>query len=204
MTEGVTAYPLSWPSWQPRTPSGQRKPAAFRSQTSQPIRRHVTVSDARSRLSDQVERLGAGYVVLSTNLELRLDGQVRAGAADPADPGVALYFRLGGRAIVLACDRWDRVAGNMAAIAAHIEALRGQDRWGVGTLEQAFAGFAALPPPTNPDDWFTVLGKPSTLAAAEAEYRRKMKFAHPDAGGSEDRAARLNAAIAQARREMLR
>jgi hypothetical protein len=33
------------------------------------------------------------------------------------------------------------VADNIAAIAAHIDAIRRQDRYGVGTLDQAFAGY---------------------------------------------------------------
>jgi len=36
------------------------------------------------------------------------------------------------------------VSDNIAAIAAHIEALRAQERYGVGTIEQAFAGYSAL------------------------------------------------------------
>ena len=160
------------------------------------------MADARERLSEQLDRLGARYVVLSTNLELRLDGQPRGNQAEPQDPGVALYFRLGDRPIVLACDRWISVAGNMAAIAAHIDALRGQERWGVGGVEQAFAGFSALPPPIAPGDWRSELDNPATLAEAEVRYRRKIASAHPDAGGSHARAATLNAAIAQARKEL--
>ena len=102
------------------------------------------MTDARERLADELDRLGARYVVLSTNMELRLDGQPRAGQSEPADPGVCVYFQLKDRPTVLPCDRYTTVAGNMAAIAAHIEATRAIERHGVGTLEQMFTGFQAL------------------------------------------------------------
>ena len=155
---------------------------------------------ARARLQAEVERLRATSPILSSNVELRLDGQPRAGRAEPVDPGVALYMRLRGQPVVFACDRWDKVAGNMAAIAAHIEAMRGMARWGVGSVEQLFTGYTALPAPLVPDDWRSALQQPRDLAAAEEAYRRLMRAAHPDSGGSTASAAALNAAIAAARR----
>lgn len=205
MPDAPAAYPLSWPNGWPRTPAGSRKPAAFRSvsgtggastyRKSAPIR----LTDARQRVSDELHRLGARNPVLSTNLELRLDGLPRGGQAEPADPGAAVYFQLRKRPIVLACDRWNTVAGNIAAIAAHIEAMRGMERWGVGSVEQLFTGYLRLPAPMVPDDWRGVLGDPATLAEAEATWRRKIRDAHPDRGGSAAKAAALNAAIAAAR-----
>ena len=62
----------------------------------------------------------------------------------PDDPGVAVYFQLHDKERVLACDKWDTVADNIAAIAAHIDGIRRQDRYGVGTIDQAFAGYSAL------------------------------------------------------------
>lgn len=193
MTDGVAAYPLAWPPGRPRTPDRDRKGPAFRS-----AGRTITPAVARTRVSDEVDLIRGRLPVLSSNLELRLDGQPRAGQQEPRDPGVALYFRLADRPVVLACDRWITVAGNMAAIAAHIEALRGQERWGVGTLEQAFAGFMALPQPAS-QDWREVLGHPATLGAAEHNWREGMRTAHPDRGGSAATAALLNVAIAEAR-----
>lgn len=135
----------------------------------------------------------ARYVTLSANLVLRLDGQPRAGQPEPQDKGVAIYFQLDGRDTVLACDKWDRVADNIAAIAKHIEALRGIDRWGVGTAAQAFAGYQALP---LPEQWWQVLEVPARASADEinAAYRVKARSAHPDSGGSNAAMARVNAA----------
>lgn len=196
----IAAYPLHWPLGRPRTAS----------RTSAPFNRKVhngrwnetkrlTISVARDRLQDELERLRATGIVLSTNVELRLDGSPRSDRSPPADPGVALYFKLKGRDTVLACDRWDSVADNIAAIAKHIEALRGIERWGVGTLEQAFAGYQALP---APEQWWQVLGvgNQATRAEIDAAYRAKARTAHPDTGGSDAAMARLNAARDEALR----
>ena len=43
-----------------------------------------------------------------------------------------LYFRLKDKPIVLACDRYDTVEANLAAIAAHIDAMRAMERHDVG------------------------------------------------------------------------
>lgn len=168
----------------------------------------ISVAAARERLSDELDRIGARYPVLSTNLELRLDGLPRGGTSNPSDPGVAVYFQMAGKPIVLACDNFVTVAMNMAAIAAHINAMRGMARWKVGRTEQMFAGYTALPsamPAGRP--WWQVLGftlepphSPPTLTQCEAGYRHLMKDAHPDAGGTHERAAELNAAIAEARK----
>lgn len=61
------------------------------------------------------------------------------------DRGAAVYFEMKGKPVSLACDKWNRVEDNIWAIAKHIEALRGQQRWGVGSIEQAFRGYTALP-----------------------------------------------------------
>ena len=64
-------------------------------------------------------------------------------------------LELDGEPHALACDRFDRIEDNIAAIAAHIETLRGQERWGVADMKQAFAGHVALP---APEQWWQVLG----------------------------------------------
>lgn len=71
-----------------------------------------------------------------------------------------------------------------------------QDRYGVGTLQQAFAGYAALPP--SPDhDWRVVLELPPgrvTVEQVETNFRKLARTAHPDVGGSVDAMSRINAA----------
>lgn len=194
------AYPLAWPNGRPRTTS--RKSALWRSGG-----RPLTLTDARRRLREQLEALtplGRNYradeLQLSTNIRFTASGarDMNVSRRDPVDVGVAFYFRLDGKPHVLACDRWDTVQDNIAAIAAHIEALRGQERWGVADLAQAFAGHVALPPPSAaPEQWWEVLDLPSsraTRADIDRQYRFLAMSAHPDKGGSHAAMARLNAA----------
>ena len=210
--EPVQRFPLAWPLGWRRTVPQRRQRAAFSKTTTirqetvpgQPTTvrkiRALTVSDAIQRLTGELDRLGAKSEVLSSNVSLRLDGLPRSGQTEPDDPGAAVYFRLLVKPRCLACDRWDRVADNIAAIAQHIDALRRIDRYGVGTMEQAFAGYAALPP--SAEEWWTVLGIKSdaTLTQMEDAFKRLAKMQHPDVGGSHDQMTRLTAAREAARR----
>jgi hypothetical protein len=213
MNESATRFPLSWPDGWPRTNSYQRQRATFRSSrqssyvngqgqtVTQTSAKALTVADAIKRLSGELGRLNATNEVLSTNVKTRLDGLPYSNQPEPADPGAAVYFRLKGKPRCLACDHWNRVADNIAAIAQHIDALRRIDRYGVGTMEQAFAGYAALPP--SGDDWRSVFGLNgnATIEIVEAKYRELARQHHPDIGGDPLQMSRLNAARDAARRE---
>jgi hypothetical protein len=189
------AYPVNWPVGRLRTESWKRKPALFRHEG-----RPLLFDQAVRRLQEQAELFGlvAGFyrareLTLSTNFELRADGRPRRDRGTPADPGVAFFFELDGKPILLACDRWATIPDNIAAIAADIEAKRGQERWGVSTLHEAFAGHVALP---APEQWWQVLGLTAAAPAdlIQRRYRELARRAHPDTGGSEAAMARLNAA----------
>lgn len=192
------AYPLQWPAGWPR--ARYRSTARFQQKKSDGWMGQVTIATARERLQRELDLLGAMYVTLSTNVELRLDGQPRSDRRDPVDTGAAVYFRLQGKDIVLACDKWDRVADNITAIAKHIEALRGMDRWGVGTASQAFAGYERL---AAPEHWTATLGLSldATREQINQAYRQRAQTAHPDKGGSTAAMAHLNAARDAALRE---
>jgi hypothetical protein len=225
-----SAYPLYWPRGRKRTPANQRRGDApfsvgehyaVTATTRNPgdgrtlehtIRKHrtktVTLPIALDRLEDQLARLGAQAPVLSTNLELRLNGQPRAGQKDPEDPGAACYFTLNKKRLVFACDKWTRVADNVAAIAAHIRAIRSVENYGVGSTEQSFEGYRSLEDFSNGViPWRRILGFPAealpSLAEVEAKWRARMKEVHPDMSGqSGQQAVQLNQAIAQARAEL--
>jgi hypothetical protein len=225
-----SAYPLSWPRTQARTPAGKRRDDApftvgeaydkkiSRWDTAAAQRIEETVTRRRTkavglpvavdRLEDQLQRLGAQAVVLSTNLELRLNGMPRAGQRDPDDPGAAVWFNLKKKRMVLACDKWTRVADNIAALAAHIRAIRSVETYGVGTMEQAFEGYRTLEDWSGGEmPWKRVLGFGTdahpTLSEVESKYRTRMREVHPDMSGQSGlQAAQLNAAIAQARQEL--
>lgn len=199
-----TAYPLSWPNGWKRAKYPCR--AAFKRD-----RRQLTVADGISRLEAELERLigrtEMERAIISTNLQPTLRGVPRSGQAEPTDKGAAVYFTFNKRRTVLACDKWDRVADNIASIAAHIECLRGIERYGVGTLEQAFRGYQALEDFTAGVPWRRVLGFKDdeliTLETATTRYRSQMMRVHPDMTGEHGlQAAQLNDAIAQARKEL--
>lgn len=207
----VQRYPLQWPVGWKRSATTARVRARFgRAHTwtntnGQEVyggRRDLSVADALARLEHELTLLGATNEAVSTNVRVRLDGLPRSGSPEPADPGAAVYFTLKGKPSCLACDRWTRVADNIAAIAAHVEAIRAVDRYGVGTMEQAFAGYAQLQ--AGPDDWRSVfgLGADATMDQVEQAFKVAARKAHPDAGGNHDEMARLNRARDVARSEL--
>lgn len=192
MTE---AYPLQWPAAKVR--AAARKRATFGTKNSRGWGKDaLTVAGALSRLQSELDALGARTYVLSSNVELRLDGLPRSGQAEPRDPGVALYFQLKGKPHCLPCDTFDRVADNIAAIAKHIEATRAIERYGVATMSEMFAGFVALPAPGAARPWWEVLGvgRHATADEINASYRDKAKRAHSDTGGSAAAMSALNVA----------
>jgi hypothetical protein len=138
--------------------------------------------------------MGGSSLIISTNIELRRDGLPYAGRREPTDKGVAVYFEYRKRPMCFACDRWDRIGDNIYAVAKTIEALRGIERWGSGSMvEQAFTGFVALPAPKSP---WEVIGVPpgASIDEIEVAFRAKAKKLHSDLGGNDPAMAELNAA----------
>lgn len=195
MNAPESSYPLTWPVGWPR--------AKYRSRAKFGGGRGTNWSVAIQLLEHELRLLGASQTRLSTNMPLRLDGLPR-GDGNPYDSGAAVYFRLKGEPRVLACDKWDRVADNLMAIAKHIEAVRGQIRWGVGTLEQAFGGYKALPEVGARRQWWEILGvqQGSAFSVIEAKRDELLMRHHPDRGGSHSMAAEINAAFDEARKEL--
>lgn len=173
MTE---AFPLHWPVGWPRTLRPQR------------ARFDTNFSMARDGLLDELRRLKASQVVISSNLELRRDGLPKAQRRQPDDCGVAVYFLLNGQAQCIPCDKWVRIQDNLQAIRLTVEALRGLERWGAKEMvTAAFRGFAALPEPGK-RAWWDVLGvsMDANEANVRAAYRELARIKHPDMGGSSD------------------
>lgn len=194
MNSTVEKYPLSWPTHWKRTPPGDRKRSAFGYRNRRP-----SLAMAIQAMSAELNRLGATDVIVSTNKPLRLDGLPRSDSTEPADGGAAVYFNLDGAPRVLACDKWQTVGENLWAIFKHIESVRGQERWGVGSLDQAFRGYDALPEPKRAD-WWTVLelDPRAYRDEIEAAYRSLLFKVHPDHGGTSEAFARVRNAYKDA------
>jgi len=205
-------FPLYWPEGWPRTK----------------YRSHSKYDRAFARDRDAVirrlKRMGATQIVISSNVPLRRDGLPMANTAQPADPGVAVYFTRKKRDHVVACDAWRTVDENIRAVLRTLEALHAIERSGSAQIEdRAYAGFARLPAKAGvtTSHWSVVLGmallwegvdlndpratpefRASLLREAERLYREAAKTHHPDRGGSDEAMATLNAAIEEARREL--
>lgn len=199
MNEAVSRFPLEWPLGWKRTEAHRRRLGKFRVGS-----KWITTAEATGRLERELDRLKVKNITLSTNVSLRLDGRPRSDER-PADPGAAIYFSFKGKATVLACDTYTEVADNIAALAAHIEALRAIERYGVGTIEQALAGYKALPADTAAN-WRAVFGFPKDSRPSwdqvDAAYKALAKQKHPDIGGTEIEMAHLNRARDYAQQEL--
>lgn len=190
--DDAAKYPLTWPDRWPRTAPVNRGPSRFGSHT---------VNAAFVALCTELRRLGSEKFLMSSNIPRTKHGSPSSTWKQPADPGVAVYFVFGKKDVALACDKWLQVEDNIWALAKHIEALRGQERWGVGTLEQAFRGYMALPGigQTTGLNWWQVLGLPINATAEQAKeaYRILAKKHHPDVNGDREFWDRIQEAYSQ-------
>jgi hypothetical protein len=190
------AYPLSWPEGWKRTTSRTtaafnktREPKYVNGQSVYQGKGRLSVADAVRRILGELERMRVHdyNVIISTNVPLRLDGMPRS-AQEPGDPGAAVYWKQkdGQPMRCMAIDRYTRVADNLAAIAATLEAMRAIERHGGATiLDRAFLGFAALPEKAS-QPWREVLGvtlATPTLQHIEDRFRTLAQVHHPDKGG---------------------
>jgi hypothetical protein len=170
--------------------------------------KQLSVADGLNRVLLEMQRLGVSRddVIISTNVPTRLDGLPRSDQSNPSDPGVAVYWKTRQSEPVrcMPMDQYDRVADNLAAVAATLEAMRAIRRHGgAEILDRAFTGFAALPESTE-RRWREVLGliASCSLETVEARYRELARKLHPDAGGSEAAMSELNRARDEARAEL--
>jgi hypothetical protein len=190
----IEAYPLSWPVGYRR--SDQRIRSPF----------NQSMEKAQKFLRKEVDRLGAGKLVVSSNIPIRKDGMFYADWMSKKidDPGVAIYFQYKGKAVSMCCDQYLTVWENVYALGKAIEALRGLERWGVSDfLERAFTGFTALPASvtSQPTIWeiLGLPGKPDGMEDIVRAYRNKAREVHPDKpGGSKEKFQALQEAYEEA------
>jgi hypothetical protein len=195
---GVASYPLYWPLEYARCTT--RRDARFQ----------VDFVTARESLTRELELLRARDVLVSSNVPIRRDGLPMVPDREPADPGVAVYFTrsVSGqpRPFVLACDQFSKVRWNLRAIQATLEALRAIERHGATSMmEQAFSGFAQLPPKPEGRSWRQVLGVPVGPCSVEwlkDRYQTLARQHHPDQGGDHAKMVEINDAYARGLREI--
>lgn len=208
----IDAYPLCWPAGWKRTLPGWRKAAQFK-KAGKTVRngdnprwvpgRELTIAESVERLLKELGRMGVhdDDLVISSNLELRLDGRPKGSQREPNDPGAAVYWRDGAQQRCMAIDIYDRVADNIAALAATLEAMRAIERHGgAEILDRAFTGFAQLPPPiAGAEPWYSVLQVPhdAPRAVVEKSYKVLRSQHHPDQGGDASQFDRVQKAWEQ-------
>ena len=187
------AFPLQWPAGWSR--SKYRTPSSYK----------VTSARARVELVNAVRLLGGSSIIVSSNIELRRDGQPYANMPTPADPGVAVYWTRQGKQEVMACDRWKHPWENMRAIYYGVEGLRSIERAGATQiLERAFQAFA-LPETAGPtvEPWRDVLGHHiTTEREATQSFRDKAAVHHPDLGGNVEVFRKIERAYSDALKEL--
>jgi hypothetical protein len=187
----IPAYPLQWPDGWKRSQAqadgrfGKRKPHAG---SSYATLQEVTIADGVGRVRTELDRMGLSDddIVISTNLVLRLDGLPRSDQRQPDDAGAAVYWRnRAGETKCIAIDRYARVADNLAAIAATLNAMRAIERHGgAEILDRAFTEFTTLPTPEG-KPWHIVLSYPAHASTdhVRRNYQRARSTFHPDKGG---------------------
>ena len=191
-----TRTPLSWPRAVPRTPAGERRRAAYGKQAPHGGGEPLTLAQAVERLSPQVARLARQRGMLA------LDALPDA-PTPPRDPGAVLAFGTAGATFLIPCDTWDRAADNVAALAAHLEAVRAASEHGVASPAALLESFRVAARPDAPraepaappaPNWARVLGvaPDAEPAVVRAAYRALAKRYHPDNGGDTETMRRLN------------
>lgn len=185
----IKPFPLVWPQGWPRTLPGRRESKhPFGSPTYQ-----LSFDRARRQLREELTRLKAQSIIISTDVPLRNDGEPYASAAHARldDPGVAVYFTLKDRQLSMARDAFTNIAANMRSLTLAIDGLRQLERHGGGyMMERAFSGFAALPPPLT---CWQLLGVAPNASAAVIRAAFKDKALQSGAGGNIDMNALVKA-----------
>ncbi len=210
-------YPLRWPDGWPKTPAADR-------QTGNQFKRGgyngslPTFSSGRKDVLEELARMGVQTCVISSSVDVRVDGVPRSGVnADRftlREPGVALYFTYKGRPVELAQDAFTSPGVNLRSLAICLESMRAVERHGGKVIgSRIFDGFAALPPPAGMKPkrpWWEVLHYSANpeerelLSAGEvkARFNTLAKRMHPDAGGDSDDLSELTTARDEAVAEL--
>ncbi len=181
-------YPLCWPE-------GVGRP------------RQTVRSQFRTSLSGAIGNIRDGMRMLLSEMgekqsELIISSNASLGVDQPADPGVAVWFRMSGAWTCFACAKYLKPADNLQAIVHVVDARRTELRHvGIEMVRATFQGLKALPAPKH---WSEVLGVPrdATRDQVKTAYRALAGKRHPDRGGSQELMAELNSARDAAERDI--
>jgi hypothetical protein len=202
MSESIEAYPLNWPLGYPRTSSWNQSNGPFKKKS---------IAVLRDSLLRELSLMGASNVIISSNMELRLDGLPRSNFDKKSiwDRAIAVYFIWNKEQRVLCCDSYCSWESNLIAITKTVEALRGLERWGVSkTLKRTFQGFTELPPAPEAKKastikpWRSILGLPFknnyTWIEIKDAWRKRSFATHPNRGGTAESFQEVQKAYAEA------
>jgi len=190
---------LEWPQGWERTSGDRRRQGLFREQECTGYRGiaacQISVTTAVERVQESLRMLDADCIRITANFRVR-HGEIVEAMREPSDPGVSVYW---GKDRCMAIDLYTRIADNLAAISATLNALRAIERHGGAViLNRVFTGLVALP---RPPTWFEILGVSEDASVEEIDlaYRKLAKAHHPDNGGSHEEMARINVARKEGR-----
>lgn len=194
----MRSYPLHWPVMVPRTTRPEF------SQFKEDWTHHRTYLEVQ----DELRKVGAGNVIVSSNLELTASGTPYA-KQKVTDHGVAVYFTRKNREYCIACDKWRTVTHNLHAISLTIAAIRGIERWGTtAMIDAALSGYIiglpastsgtqVITAPRTRTGWWTELGfesPPSDATLLRQRFRVLSHQVHPDKGGDREEFLKLTEA----------
>lgn len=197
----ISSSPLEWPEEYDRTREFKREewPGRLDGKTDGEIRDDLI---HEAELTGDPEKA----LVISTNLETyeKNGRQVPyANQSEPDDPGVAVYLHIEGTPRAFACDRYEKVHGNMRAITITLRDMRHIEKRGVNEGERIYQGFPQLPAKGETDGpaWWDLLDvdpDSCTMEEVRKAYQEKAKEVHPDRGGSKEEFNQLQTAYEQA------
>lgn len=181
---------IDWPTGWDRTPASER---------TRNNRFETSLRQSIDDLADELGRVGVDEWDLSTAAEHQTTNP-RYPYADsrPDDPGAVVRWSMNGEQYAVACDAYSRLRDNIQTLSLSLREKRKMENRPVQTGESEFAN-ARLPPADDVDESSTdhpdhvILGVPPNADSATVwdAFRRMVKTAHPDNGGSEEEFRRV-------------
>jgi hypothetical protein len=159
------------------------------------IRTNKTWSETINELDDQLQLWGV------TQWEVNYPSGARSTAWEQSEAArtVVLTYVKNGRSVTLTMREQFRAVDNLRVLYLAIEAMRLNERRGItDVIKTAYLQLDGPAQSTDPHELLEIRPDAS-VEVAEAAYKAKMRYVHPDAGGSQERAAQLNRAIQEIR-----